>query len=314
MSIHCEKVDLGWELKGTDYLVSAIPTNLPSIAAKWKVEKCILYSKYAQYADDLYNFKVRPDDIWVISFPKTGTTWTQEMVWMLYNNLDYKTSSSMFIEDKFTFLERGIIFDKENNLTEVSFIDALNRMPSPRFLKSHLPAQLLPKELWLVKPRIVYVTRNPKDTAISFYHHLRNIRNWKVDFRDFLDKFLSNKILFQPFHTHVLNFWSMRNEENILFLTYEKMKDDLKNVLDRTSKFLGKSYSDDELTDLEQHLSVASMQQHPSTNNEHLVTVFLNIIDKPRLDENYRYLSTCFPIASKVGAFYFAIVVRTGIA
>ena len=38
-------------------------------------------------ADRVYNFGVREDDIWVVSFPKTGTTLTLEMVWMIVNNM-----------------------------------------------------------------------------------------------------------------------------------------------------------------------------------------------------------------------------------
>ena len=38
-------------------------------------------------AHRVYNFHVREDDIWVVSYPKTGTTLTLEMVWMIVNNM-----------------------------------------------------------------------------------------------------------------------------------------------------------------------------------------------------------------------------------
>ena len=36
----------------------------------------------------LYNFQLRNDDIWIVTHPKCGTTWTQELVWMLLNDVD----------------------------------------------------------------------------------------------------------------------------------------------------------------------------------------------------------------------------------
>merc|ERR1711972_446651 len=52
----------------------------------------------------IYNFELRDDDIWIVTFPKCGTTWTQELVWMLVNDLDIEagreplTVRSVFLE------------------------------------------------------------------------------------------------------------------------------------------------------------------------------------------------------------------------
>lgn len=35
----------------------------------------------------------------------TGTTWTQEMVWLLENNLDYETSKEKPLYERFPMLE-----------------------------------------------------------------------------------------------------------------------------------------------------------------------------------------------------------------
>lgn len=42
--------------------------------------------------------------------------------------------------------------------------------PSPRFMKTQLPMEFLPREIEEKKPKIVYVSRNPKDNAVSYFN------------------------------------------------------------------------------------------------------------------------------------------------
>ena len=50
---------------------------------------------YLQYEKEIRELEVRSDDVWVSSFPKCGTTWTQEMVWNILNNIDLDTAKSV---------------------------------------------------------------------------------------------------------------------------------------------------------------------------------------------------------------------------
>ena len=46
-------------------------------------------------------------------------------------------------------------------------------LPSPRFIKTHLPVHIIPPDIFNKKSKIVYVARNPKDLAVSFYYFCR---------------------------------------------------------------------------------------------------------------------------------------------
>ncbi|KAG8283881.1 hypothetical protein J6590_007900 [Homalodisca vitripennis] len=112
----------------------------------------VITKAYAECAQEILDLEVRHDDIWVISFPKCGTTWTQEMVWLLKNDLDFEKAKSLYLYLRFPFLEFKPLWG-ENSADIPDLIDQVNKSPSPRFIKTHLPVQLLPKQIWTKKPK-----------------------------------------------------------------------------------------------------------------------------------------------------------------
>lgn len=68
-------------------------------------EWCIMIEPFLPLIDQIRNMPVYEDDVWVITFPKCGTTWTQEMVWLLNNDLNYDRASKETLEERFPFLE-----------------------------------------------------------------------------------------------------------------------------------------------------------------------------------------------------------------
>lgn len=67
-------------------------------------QPCVLTLRYTKLADKIKSFQIYSDDVWVLSYPKTGTTWTQEMVWLICNNLDYK-GAEIILDTRFPFIE-----------------------------------------------------------------------------------------------------------------------------------------------------------------------------------------------------------------
>jgi len=49
----------------------------------------------------------------------------------------------------------------------------INEMPSPRIFKSHNPYHMMAGGVPHTSPaKYIYIARNPKDTAVSFYYHM----------------------------------------------------------------------------------------------------------------------------------------------
>lgn len=54
--------------------------------------KCLLPPFHVKFAQQIIDAPVREDDVWLISFPRTGSTWCQEMIWLIGNDLDFETA------------------------------------------------------------------------------------------------------------------------------------------------------------------------------------------------------------------------------
>ena len=129
--------------------------------------------------------EVFEEDIWISSFPKCGTTWTQEMVWNIVNDLDFERAKTEKLDKRIPFVELTALteerhFDnftaeeKSGNATLVASLDFCKGLATrPRIFKTHLDFQMLPRQVKEKKPKIIYVTRNPRDAVVSYYNHWR---------------------------------------------------------------------------------------------------------------------------------------------
>ena len=54
---------------------------------------------------EVKKMKIYPDDVWIVAFSKCGTTWAQEMAWIINSDLNYDTASKAFIYDRVPCLE-----------------------------------------------------------------------------------------------------------------------------------------------------------------------------------------------------------------
>ncbi|XP_040169785.1 luciferin sulfotransferase-like [Anopheles arabiensis] len=235
-----------------------VPIKIPN----WVPQAHCFTTEFKRHEKELLEAEVYPDDVWVLSYPKSGTTWIQEMAWLICNDLNFEAARAKKISARFPFLEIGL----QSAALHFSFKDVKD-MPRPRFIKSHLPVSMLPKRYWEVKPKTIHIRRNPKSVAVSYFYHSQGI-HYRGSMDTFLRSFVREHQFYSPYHAHVIEYHELRDCDNILHVSFEEMKRYLPSVVRKVCQFFGKSYSKAELELLYQHVSFKSMRDNPAVNFE----------------------------------------------
>lgn len=107
-----------------------------------------------------------------------GTHWAWEIVTMLLKQRAEYSKEPM----ECFFLEAMPDFNFVHNL------------PSPRIFNTHIPIRWFPNQHIENGAKIVHVLRNPKDIAVSMYHHFKNVGMLGdvENFQIFLEKMFMN--------------------------------------------------------------------------------------------------------------------------
>ncbi|KAI8493518.1 hypothetical protein Bbelb_289150 [Branchiostoma belcheri] len=222
--------------------------------------------------DVIPDYPVRDDDIFIVTYPKTGTNWMIEIV-----------SKVMKAAGKMATPEEHSMWCFELHmpgLDEKPRHELIKDAPSPRALSlTYYPQCILPlirssdfKRVRYIDVyesstirrffiKVIVVMRNPKDTAVSFYHYdkkmfkeysrpgdvvPKRLESWEA----YADDFLKGKVIFGDFYDHVLGWWQMKDDRHFLFLKYEDMKKDLCSVVSEVASFLETSLDDAAVTNI----------------------------------------------------------------
>ena len=170
-----------------------------------------------------------PDDIWVATYPRSGTTWTQQIVRSILSKGD----------DTLKISEASPWLEAENSKVIPYDID-ISALERPRAFKSHMPCNLMPCGLPSSTPcKYIYVARNPKDVAVSWFYHYFTMKSAEnLDWDTFISWFVSGDLQFGDYFNHVLSWWEHRNEDNVLFFKYEDMKKDIRSHIVQMASFM----------------------------------------------------------------------------
>ena len=195
--------------------------------------------------------------MFIVSFPKSGTTWTQQIVRLVYSRGRVQEIDPSL---------HAIIpwLDDSEDLPDLSVVDD---MPSPRVFKSHNPYHLLPKRLTEAN-RLIYVTRNAKDTAVSMYFHTFGFWMYEYDepIEHFIAEFIEGRVEYGPYWTHLRSWHEQRDRPNLLVLHYEAMQDDLRSAVLSVARFLDQDLTDEEIDRIAEASTFGSMKKDPRTS------------------------------------------------
>lgn len=173
-------------------------------------------------------YKPRNDDVFIATYPKSGTTWVQHIGYLIFHDGVPPPNTVEFLKTT-PFLEM------------LGAEDAV-RMKRPGLIKTHLPYWLVPKS---PEAKYVCVFRNPKDACVSYYYHTKGFAGYDFadgKFEDYFDLYVEGENDFGEYFDHVLSWYANRDDPNFLFLHYEELKADPRPQVLKLAAFLGEKY------------------------------------------------------------------------
>jgi Sulfotransferase domain len=169
------------------------------------------------------NFRVYPDDTFLVSYPRSGNTWTR----FLIANIVHPQQQVSFLN-----IER-LIPDTSSQSNR-----ALKRTPRPRIIKTH---QYFDHRY----PKVIYIVRDPRDVALSYYDFQRKYRQIEDSYtlEHYVDDFVSGRLISADWGTWAENvaswIFTRGQRQEFLLLRYEDMIKDTASELARIARFLG---------------------------------------------------------------------------
>jgi hypothetical protein len=174
------------------------------------------------------------DDVFIVSYPRSGNTWARFLIGNLVSPNDPVTFANV-----------------ESRIPEIYLFPdrTLRGLPRPRILKSHECFDPRYK-------RVIYIVRDPRDVAVSYYHYAikRKVIPDSYAIEEFVPRFLKAELDIQwswaaSWSDHVRSWVLMRgNEGGFLMLRYEDILQNTRGELAKVASLLGLDPSEERLS------------------------------------------------------------------
>lgn len=177
------------------------------------------------------SYEPRPEDVFVVSQMRSGTTWMQNLVYEILQR-----GTRPLVEEG-TALHAVSAWLEARKTVAPGEAPVVGEERPSRLMKSHFPAHLCP---FGEDARYVYVARHPVSCFASCVDFIAaNAGPLAPDVGTVESWFCSEEMWWGPWPDHVEGWWRRAREaENVLFLHFEAMKEDLAGVARRVAEFL----------------------------------------------------------------------------
>jgi hypothetical protein len=192
-------------------------------------------------------YRDRPSDVFIVSYPKSGTTWMQMILYQLF------TDGEMSIPHI-----SAVIPHLEEDIRVVH--NGLEHLSSPRILKTHLKYSEVPKGCG----RYIYVMRDGLDVAVSFYYHYRRARGFIGNFDYFFDLFMKGEVAYGSWFSHLDQWISNPRRLKILIVKYEDLTRNFVGTVTRVAQFCDQPLDEAKLARILDNSSFEAMRKQES--------------------------------------------------
>ncbi|HEY7764168.1 MAG TPA: sulfotransferase domain-containing protein [Aestuariivirgaceae bacterium] len=193
-------------------------------------------------------YKPRSDDIVIATYPKCGTTWTQQIVSLLI----FQSPEPVPVMKISPWIDRRFGPSVETVLAEIE------AQEHRRFLKSHLPFDGLP---FYDDVKYIHVGRDGRDACMSYHNHVTGltpatlelfdkigVQDEKIgrpyprppaDPAEYFHRWVADEnVPVPPFFHFEESWWNVYESPNVLFVHYNDLKADLSGEMRRIAEFL----------------------------------------------------------------------------
>jgi len=202
------------------------------------------------------NLAVFADDTFIVSYPRSGNTWTR----FLIANLLHPQEPATFLN-----IERWVP-DSEAQSSRY-----LKRVPRPRVIKSH---EYFDHRL----RRVIYIVRDPRDVVLSYYDFQRKYRQIQDDYplTSYVEDFVAGRLSSATWGTWRENAGSWISarlgQPDFLLLRYEDMIANTENELGKVARFFALETTRQQLSQAVQRSSAERLRSLEKTQEDQWVT------------------------------------------